>query len=159
MRQAEIWQRLDLCRTTVSKMITRLEAMGWLRRTPHPRDKKTKLVLFTAEGLRATWKAMRILFRQRTLIQYFERIMRFRRPRLHVVEAVYNLWEDIAFVALCFGDRSKVHYDMGAQWDVDEDIPPQGREPFAGLYKPLPPRRKAPKRRREAVRPVPAVGL
>ena len=154
MRQTEIWQRLDLCRTTVSKMLKRLEEIGWIRREIHPRYKKWKLVFFTAEGLRAIWKAMKIMFRQRVMLRYFERIMHVRRPQMHIVEAIYNLWEDIFFVALCFGDRSKVHYDMGAQYDPDEAVPSRQREPFAKLYRPPPAKVRPPKRRREEVRPL-----
>lgn len=114
MSQLEITRRLDLCRTTVSKMLTRLEQMGWVRRVQDTKDKRRKRVFFTALGLRQTAHAMRIVFRQRKLLARFELIARKRWPyKKDVVRALQDLWIDLDFLAGAFADQSMVHYHMG----------------------------------------------
>ncbi len=158
MSQRELWQRLDLDKSTVSKMLSRLEEMGWIRRgrARGIRDWRSKAVYLTDLGLRHIAKAMRIMFRQRPLVAYFERIYKARIPNKHVVRTLHATWKDLRFLAECFGDRSNIAYDFGPgltygplDWDFF------GREPYHPLYQPppkpkLPPKRKGP---RQPIRP------
>lgn len=111
--QKEIIQRLDLCRSTVSKMLARLEEMGWIRRARDRNDRRVKRVFFTPTGLRRTWHAMRTVFRQRALLARFEELFKLLQPRTHVVQALRDFWNRLHAVAKGFGDRSLVHYDLG----------------------------------------------
>lgn len=141
--QRELWQRLDLDKSTVSKMLCRLEEMGWVRRTrpTERRDWRSKKVFVTALGLQRIAKAMRIIFRERTLLGYFERIFKNVRPwkYKHVVEGLFEVCETIELIADCFGDRSLVWYDYGPQLlygPLDSDY--FARERFHPLYVPCP---------------------
>lgn len=162
LTQRELWQRLDLDRSTISKMLRRLEEMGWIRRLrpSNPREWRTKKVLVTTLGLQRIAKAMRIMFRQRLLLSYFERIMKgHRRWKLqNVMKSLVEVRETIQDVARCFGDRSVMTYDLGVQLD---GWPLGFRSSFSQgafhpLYQPppaprLPPKRKGP---RQPVRPI-----
>ncbi|MFO0739508.1 MAG: MarR family transcriptional regulator [Labilithrix sp.] len=102
------------CRTTVSKMLTRLEQMGWVRRVRDGKDRRKKRVFFTALGLRQTAHAMRIVFRQRKFLARFELIARKRWPyKKEVVRALQDIWGELDFLAGAFADQSMVHYHMG----------------------------------------------
>jgi len=155
MAQREIWSRLDVDKSTVSKMLRRLEEMGWIRRerSKAPGDYRTKKVFFTKLGLQRIAKAMRIMFRQRTLLKYFERIFKAGNWRFkHVVKNLQTVSESIQYVADCFGDRSIVCYDYGplldeGPWDFWDY---RKRLPFHPLYVPcpmprMPPVRKGPR--------------
>ena len=149
--QHELSNRLDLHKSTVSKMLTRLEAMGWIRRerSTKPGDWRTKKVFFTPLGLQRIAKAMRVMFRQRTMLKYFERIFKIGKWRFtHVVKNLLEVSETIQYVADCFGDRSIICYDYGPQlaegpWDSF------GRRlPYDPLYVPCPiPRMPPPPRK------------
>jgi DNA-binding MarR family transcriptional regulator len=152
--QRELWTRLDLDKSTISKMLTRLEEMGWVRRTRSTRrgDWRSKMVFATALGLQRIAKAMRVMFRQRTLLSYFERILKDREPRKHVVKSLLDAYDVIHYIADCFGDRSIVCYDFGPQlaegpWDF---LDFRHRKDFHPLYTPppkprMPPARKGPR--------------
>ena len=114
MTQLEITRRLDLCRTTVSKMLTRLEQMGWVRRVRDAIDKRKKRVFFTDLGLRQTAHAMRIVFRQRKLLARFELLAKRLWPhKKDVVIALHEFWAGLDRMAAAFADMSMVHYHMG----------------------------------------------
>jgi DNA-binding MarR family transcriptional regulator len=49
--------RLMLHPTSVTNIVDRLEAQGFLHRTPHPTDRRTTLAEITAEGRRVAEKA------------------------------------------------------------------------------------------------------
>jgi DNA-binding MarR family transcriptional regulator len=154
IRQRELWTRLDLDKSTISKMLTRLEEMGWVRRTrsPRPGEWRNKIVFVTALGLRRIAKAMRIMFRQRMMLSYFERIFKASAPwkHKHVVRSLLQVWETIQYIADCFGDRSIVCYDFGPQlaegpWDF---LDFRKRIDFHPLYAPPPtPRMPTPPRK------------
>ena len=150
--QRELWQRLDLDKSTISKMLRRLEAMGWVYRTrpTNPRDWRTKKVFVTQLGLRRIAKAMRIMFRQRLMPAYFERIVKeHRRWRIrHPVKSLCHLRETIHDVARCFGDVSLLTYDLGDRmdgWPLGFDHPGRTLHP---LYQPPPPPPRSPPTRK-----------
>jgi DNA-binding MarR family transcriptional regulator len=154
IRQQELWSRLDLDKSTISKMLTRLEEMGWVRRTRSPRrgEWRNKIVFVTALGLRRIAKAMRIMFRQRLLLSYFERIFKASPPwkHKHIVKSLLAVWETVQYIADCFGDRSIVCYDFGPRlaegpWDF---VDHRTRKTFHPLYAPPPtPRMPTPPRK------------
>jgi DNA-binding MarR family transcriptional regulator len=51
--QACVRRVLGVSATTVSRMLQALEKLGFVRRTPHLRDRRTKYVTLTCEGRRA----------------------------------------------------------------------------------------------------------
>lgn len=151
--QRELWKRLGVDKSTVSKMLRRLEDMGWIRRERPTRreDWRTKKVFFTALGLKRIAKAMRVMFRQRTMLNYFERIFKGRQwGSLHVVKNLQKVSETIKFVAECFGDQSNIVYDYGRLLDDGPWTFFRYREerPLHPLYVPCPmPRMPAPPRK------------
>ncbi len=48
--QTELVRRLGVASPTVTKMVTRLEAAGFVRRRPHPADRRATQVWLTAAG-------------------------------------------------------------------------------------------------------------
>jgi DNA-binding MarR family transcriptional regulator len=147
--QRELWYRLDVDKSTVSKMLTRLEEMGWVwrARSTLRGDWRSKKVFVTPLGLQRIARAMRIMFRQRTLLSYFERIFKAAAPWKfkHIVRSLLEVQETIQFIAESFGDRSIVCYDFGPQlfegpWDF---VDHQTRRPFSPLYIPCPTPRMA----------------
>jgi DNA-binding MarR family transcriptional regulator len=154
IRQRELWTRLDLHKTTKSKMLTRLVLWGWVRRarSPRPGEWRNKIVFVTPLGLRRIAKAMRIMFRQRMMLSYFERIFKASMPwkHKHVVKSLLEVWETVQYIADCFGDRSIVCYDFGPQlaegpWDF---LDFRKRIDFHPLYAPPPtPRMPTPPRK------------
>lgn len=144
MSQRALWQRLDLHKSTISKMLCRLEEMGWIRRTRSDirGDWRSKKVFLTAVGLQRIAKAMRIMFRQRVLLKYFERIFKSARPwkYKHVTESLLQVCETIELIADCFGNRAHVSYDYGPQLCAGPFDPMDllEREPFHPFYTPCP---------------------
>ena len=141
--QRELWSRLDLDKSTVSKMLCRLEEMGWVRRarSSSPGDWRTKKVVLTSLGLERIAKAMRVMFRQRTMLKYFERIFKAGTwGSKHVMQNVFDVSEAIQYVASCFGDRSIGCYEHGAQLadGIRCFLDRSYRRPFHHLYEPCP---------------------
>jgi DNA-binding MarR family transcriptional regulator len=114
--QKELTQLLGLSRATVSKMLKRLEQMGWVRRKPAADDRRMKYVTLTEEGLRRTWRAMRRVFRGRVLLKRYEDLFRpgpsCAGPR-HVLCVIGDAWDVIDSIARDFGDASGLEYDLG----------------------------------------------
>jgi DNA-binding MarR family transcriptional regulator len=59
--QSELRRLLDVARPTVSRMVRRLEELGFVTRTRHYGDRRTLLVRFTAWGLRRFDRALRVV--------------------------------------------------------------------------------------------------
>jgi len=141
--QRQIWTRLDVDKSTVSKMLCRLEEMGWVQRARSTArgDWRTKKVCLTPLGLMRIAKAMRIMFRQRTMLKYFERIFKDGPWRSkHVAQNLFEVSDTIQYVAACFGDRSIGCYDDATQlaegsWCFLDSF---YRRPFHILYEPCP---------------------
>jgi DNA-binding MarR family transcriptional regulator len=156
LTQKKIWSLLDLSKTTISIMLKRLERIEWVHRgRGSGKEWRTKVVRLTPKGLFSIAKAMRIMFRQRTMLKYIEDVFK-KAPahkRTHVVKAIHGVWEHINFVARIFGDRAAIAYDMG---DIIEGWPselstrePCPRHPF---YAPPPRAKRPPKPLRGAAR-------
>jgi DNA-binding MarR family transcriptional regulator len=114
--QKELTRLLGLSRATVSKMLKRLEEMGWIRRQPAADDRRVKYVTLTKEGLRRTWRAMRRVFRGRILLKKYEDLFRpgpWCTSSRHVLDLVADAWNVIDSIALDFGDKSGLDYDLG----------------------------------------------
>jgi DNA-binding MarR family transcriptional regulator len=122
--QVELCRDLGLHRSTVSKMLKRLEQMGWIRRTRCLLDKRINNVALTELGLRAIWRAMRRVFRGKKIPRRaYEEIFRGREMspsegpsaggKRHVVLIIYDAYRMIRAVARHFGDGSFVWYDLG----------------------------------------------
>jgi DNA-binding MarR family transcriptional regulator len=147
--QTEIWKDLGLHRSTVCKLIKRLESMGWILRRRAEDDRRTFEVALTPDGLRRIWEAMRRVFRSKVLKREYERLLGPRRPEpwdefdalydpeslpppptwqttrdgepMHVCEIVHSVYETIGRIARFFGDRSSVWFDLG------KGLPPRPR--------------------------------
>jgi DNA-binding MarR family transcriptional regulator len=130
--QLELVQDLGLHRSTVSKMLKRLEEMGWIRRTRCLLDRRINNVALTELGLRAIWRAMRRVFRGKKLPRRaYEEIFRDREASppvvpspggtRHVVHIIYDAYRMLRAVARRFGDSSFLWYDLG------HGLPPRER--------------------------------
>ena len=53
LTQRELGERLSLTSGGVTLLIDRLERAGWVRRTPHPADRRAVLLELTEEAIRA----------------------------------------------------------------------------------------------------------
>jgi DNA-binding MarR family transcriptional regulator len=126
--QYELVRDLGLHRSTVSKMLKRLEQMGWIRRMRCLLDKRVNNVALTEVGLRAIWRAMRSVFRGKKIPRRtYEAIFRERQvraeataaeagsegPKRHIVEIIYDAFRVVRAIARRFGDRSSLWYDLG----------------------------------------------
>ena len=136
--QQGLIQDLGLHPSTVSKMLTRLEQMGWIRRVPEDHDARLKYVMLTALGLRKIWEAMRIVFRSRVIRKRYEThyasvaatmaagapvtsldpeldVPNGPRGEPHVVSLIDRAYRVVRGIANAFGDRSSVWYGFGAR--------------------------------------------
>src|SRR5262249_41734336 len=118
MRQDGLRRTLGLHPSTVSKMITRLVQLGWLRKTRSLEDRRTFDVRLTDVGLRRLRRAMRLVFRVRTHLKHFEDLFRRLRPDVHVLEGIHQHWLFVDEVARSFKDTSSLLYEFGY---VEED--------------------------------------
>ena len=118
MWQSELVKTLGLCRTTVSKMLKRLEEMGWISRELQG---MRKIVRLTPLGLRRIWRAMRLVFRGRTHLRTFEVFMRQWTHQLpgHLPSAMYDTVAIIYAIAKWFKNRSTLRYFTGLE--IDEE--------------------------------------
>ena len=118
MKQSELVKTLGLCRTTVSKMLKRLEAMGWISRELLNHRKTVRL---TPLGLRTIWHAMRRVFRMRTHLRTFEVMLRqwtFQQPG-HLHMAMYVTLNTICGIAKWCRDRSTLEYVSGLEFQAE----------------------------------------
>jgi DNA-binding MarR family transcriptional regulator len=125
--QPELRHDLGLHRSTVSKMLKRLEQMGWVRRTRCLLDRRVNNVALTELGLRAIWRAMRRVFRGKKIPRRaYEELFRNRERSTtatsvetsaesgkHVVTIVYDAYRMLRDLARHFGDSAFVWYDLG----------------------------------------------
>lgn len=59
-RQSDLWKALGVSRTTVSKMLRRMEELGLVQRSVDPRDRRQRWVELTREGAAAFRLARRL---------------------------------------------------------------------------------------------------
>lgn len=60
LRQSDLRRRLGVTAPTVSRMVTSLEDLGFLRRTREDEDARQRLVVLTALGLKCIRRAIRV---------------------------------------------------------------------------------------------------
>ena len=113
--QRAITKALGLHPSTVSKLLKRLEQMGWITRCPDYSDRRVKAVELTKLGVRKIWEAMRRVFRGRLLLKPFERIARELQPTRHVLETLDHLFDTLELIADSFYDSSSFYYDYGSR--------------------------------------------
>lgn len=111
--QRAITRALGLHPSTISKLLKRLEELGWITRFPDYSDPRVKGVELTPLGVRKAWEAMRRVFRGRLLLKPFEEVARALRPTAHVIEGVEHLYDTLELIADFFGDESTFYYDYG----------------------------------------------
>ncbi len=114
--QHDLWRLLDLSKQTISKMLCRLEELGWVKRIRASSENwRSRVVFLTETGLHHIAKAMRIMFRARALLHYFERVYKSVEPyaSTHPVRCITEMAGHVRFIADVFGDRSFVLYDTG----------------------------------------------
>ena len=112
--QKRICEGLGLHASTISKMLRRLEELGWITRQRDYGDRRVKTVMLTKLGLRKTWEAMRITFRGRLLATHYEMLARNIRPTQHVLESLDYVFDTLDVIAIGFGDEACFHYDHGS---------------------------------------------
>jgi DNA-binding MarR family transcriptional regulator len=114
--QSELTRVLGLARSTVSRMLKRLEELGWITRMRIGlEDGRSKYVRLTKEGLRRIWRAMRRVFRGRIALESYELMFKRLFPRQHPLVSLDAKWCTINSIARHFGDTSKLRYDFGAE--------------------------------------------
>ncbi len=134
--QGAIVGALGLHPSTVSKMLKRMEEMGWIvrQRDEFGRDKRRKTVDFTPLGFRKACQAMRRVDRQRLFLRPFERITRQLRPGDHVLHGLQQVWGTIDGIGRFFGDRSFFTYrrgfPLGPRPQFAADVPARERRRF-----------------------------
>ncbi len=114
IKQRTMLKGLGLHPSTLSKMLRRLEQLGWITRGRDYEDRRLKVIMITALGLQVAWKAMRTIFRQRLLRKEFEPLCRYLYPTRHVIEGLSHLYDTIDMLADAFGDQAKFYYEVGA---------------------------------------------
>jgi DNA-binding MarR family transcriptional regulator len=113
--QRRIREGLGLSASTLSRMLKRLEELGWIQRERDYGDRRVNTVMLTKLGRRKAWKAMRVVFRGRFLAADYEHLARSLRPTEHVLDALDHLFDTLDLIAMGFGDESYFHYDYGSK--------------------------------------------
>ena len=122
-QQSALWRTLGVCPSVVSRMLKRLEEMGYVRRDVVTNDTRCRKVWLTARGrariLRATRQFMGWGYAQVALHSALEPDLWHSAWRAHVAES-YGL-EFLRLIRLGFGDRaSLVVYTSGLR---DDQLP------------------------------------
>jgi DNA-binding MarR family transcriptional regulator len=123
--QSELCKDLGLHRSTVARMLKRLNELGWIKKTRSRTDRRTFDVALTRVGLRKIVRAMRRVFRMRVLRCSYENIFCRAQPKMHVVDAMKSTLCVLRKISYAFGDRSRVWYHYGGKvappdlpWDL-----------------------------------------
>ena len=114
--QSAIGAHLGLSRQTISRMLFRLEQMGWIKREPDQHDARRRVVFLTRLGLRQLFRATRWVFRSRLLLHAYEIVVRQAFPSADgnaLLQNMENFRQNIRQVACFFGDTSTLRYDFG----------------------------------------------
>ena len=132
--QRHVVQCLGLHKSTVSKMLIRLEEMGWISRIQDIEDRRRKIVRLTKDGLRALAKAMRFFFRGRHLAKPYDRIVRLFEPAQCVPTARSKIWATIDGIARFMGDTSSIWYEDGGPFFRTRNAYFLARKPDNGIH-------------------------
>jgi DNA-binding MarR family transcriptional regulator len=111
--QAQLIELLGLHKTTVSKMLTRLEELGLVvrRRGTAHRDKRRVSVALTQEGLRRIQQAFRLVFGEGPVHRCVLRMFTAARKRLTNVRwRIYRFSAAVGTLGRHFGDTAILQY-------------------------------------------------
>lgn len=122
--QSALWRTLGVCPSVISRMLKRLEELGYVERAVDPYDKRERLVSLTIKGRARIRRAIRLFiqwgYAQLALHSALEPVLWHSRWRTHV--AVSRALEFLRLVRVGFGDgASLVVYPN----DVSEKDPPR----------------------------------
>jgi DNA-binding MarR family transcriptional regulator len=79
--QDAIRHRLGVARSTVSRMMRALEALGWITRKPAYWDRRTRVCTLTYEGRRVVASVMSALIWPRVIMRIIDEALRVDDPR------------------------------------------------------------------------------
>ena len=113
--QKRIREGLGLSASVISRMLKRLEELGWIKRERDCDDRRVNTVMLTTLGRRKAWEAMRINFRGGHLARHYEWVARQLRPTEHVLDSIDHLYDTLDVVALSFDDEAWFYYDTGSR--------------------------------------------
>lgn len=85
MSQVDISQRMSIDKATMVKLIDGLEARNYVRRTPHPQDRRVRMVEITAAG-RTTYSKM-FAEAKKIEVDFTARLTNEERTTLHQLTA------------------------------------------------------------------------
>lgn len=124
--QYTLWRGLGISRTSGSKMVRRLMALGLITRWRSESDRRTFVVAFTEAGVEALRRAVIFLHRSQVLRKAFE-LCFDKSPSDEACIAAQNLDWAVDRVARRFGDTSRNLYPSREPeddfWDADDDGP------------------------------------
>ena len=123
-RQSQLWRTLGVCPSVVSRMLKRLEAMGYVQRDLVHNDRRKRTITLTTKGRARILRAIRQFigwgYAQLALHSVLEPLRWHSEWHTHV--AVSQLREYLRLICVGFGDRaSLVLYPDG----VREKDPPR----------------------------------
>ena len=114
LEQRDLRTKLGLSKPTVSKMLTRLEQLGLVRRERCTHDRRQKTVFLTEEGLRRIKAAFHIVFGKGRVRRKVQRMFVGPRRRLarlaKVRRRIYEIYTTVRRVARHFGDATPLLY-------------------------------------------------
>jgi DNA-binding MarR family transcriptional regulator len=111
--QAELSRTLGLHTSTVAKLVKRLVEIGWVERKRGERDRRTKKVRLTPEGLKLVWRVMRRVFRMRFVRRTYEQIFKEVAPKEHVVAFMRRFLRTLRAIIERFDGTGTLWYDYG----------------------------------------------
>jgi DNA-binding MarR family transcriptional regulator len=108
--QSDVRRLLGRHPSTVSKMVKRLEEIGWLERHPHLRYRREVVLCLTWKGLRAIRSAVSKVYWRRDHLRFFERYFGGWNDGRDPRRAVWEFYRSVCLIAEWFGDRSQLVY-------------------------------------------------
>jgi DNA-binding MarR family transcriptional regulator len=119
-RQRTITERLGLHPSTVSKMVSRMEELGWLERSQDEADGRMVAITITAAGLKAVEAAEAIVMGvEGAHTRFFRDFFPGLGEALPTEAETFELWDTVAEIADAFGDQSTLHYEFGYPAEYD----------------------------------------
>lgn len=117
IEQWRLVKKLGVAKSVTSRMLKRLEELGWIRRERCEDDRRVKYVTLTKEGLRQIWKGMRRVFRGRIFLKGYEDFFRMQDGKRHVLDVIHGAYQMLWELADQLGDVSSLHYEYGLPED------------------------------------------
>jgi DNA-binding MarR family transcriptional regulator len=125
--QTDLCRALGVTAATVSRMVGRLEKLGFVTRFGSRIDRRTKQVALTEEGLALLREALDRIREDEVVELAYQRALREpspadlewfadRQPSAALRRAVASLKERVAKMAKAFGDTSTLRYDAPWLW-------------------------------------------